>query len=106
MNHEAIKQIAQKRMRSIEDRFADYIPPEVQQYYLLLDLLDRGVSSYIQNYGLLSLDVQSCEEGKELARFEKLNAFECDCIAYLNDHIQREEESYARRKQISLISHR
>ncbi len=93
-------------MATIEDRFVDFIPMEVQQYYLLLDLLNRGVKSYIQSYGLLQLNDQTCEEGKMLSGFEKLNAFERDCINYLNDHIQREEENYARRKQISLISHR
>jgi hypothetical protein len=106
MKNEAKRQSAIKRMAVIEDKFSTYVPPEVQQFYLLQALIVNGVSSYIASHGLYSLDRESCDDGKDLAGFGPLNDFERDCIKYLNEIIDKEEDHYARRKQIGIAGHR
>lgn len=106
MNKEQIRQTALSRVVSIEDRFADYVPPEVQHYYLLQYLLAYGVDRYLSVHGLYPLDKHACNEGKDLAGYGGLSPFERNCIEFLSETIDKEERAYERRKQIGIVASR
>ena len=88
MNHSEIKKVDFDRMEYLENQYQDYLPQEIQQFYLLNFLLAHKLDAYIETYGLWPLDRRACEGGKVLSGLSPLNPFEIDCIGFLNDAVE------------------
>lgn len=93
MDRKLIRNDSIRKMELIEEKFSNYVPPEVQQYYLLQFLIVNGIRSYIDGHGFYPLDKTECKDGKELCGFGPLSFFESDCIQYLAEILEEKERA-------------
>lgn len=91
MNREFIRKETITKMEAIEERFHGYVPPEVQQYYLLLYLIVNGMRCYLESHGPYPLDKGDCTDGKDVCGFGPLSFFESDCVQYLSELVEEKE---------------
>ena len=106
MNRQEIETKARTRMTIIEERYHDFVPNEIQSYWLLNYLVAEGIRAYVGSYGLRKLHLGDCNDGRESLGIGPLNGFERDCIRFLNEHCEREEEVYENHSRIGIAAHR
>jgi hypothetical protein len=101
-----IQKQAYARMSHIEDHYHDYVPPDVQSYWLLNYMIAEGIRAYVGSYGLRHLDVGDCNDGREEIGLGHLSPFERDAIALLNDHCEKADRHYERSRQRTQLNSR
>ncbi len=98
-----IRKRALERLSLLQDKFANYAPPEIIHWFYLNELLSMGIERFFEAHGLQPIDECAADEGKVLAEGSELTIFERDCIEYLSQEISSREEADRRRGRIGIV---
>ena len=96
MTPQEVQREVHRRISIIEDEYSQgqHVPPEVQSYYRLCELIAlRSVSEYLRRYPGLPIDIESADSAKRDFGWGAISSFEKESAEFLNSEIERRERN-------------